>query len=115
MTETQKSFAIFTAFLIFFVIIYLVKKGKLREEFSWIWLLTGFILLILVFWYDVLVILTKIIGAVLPTTTLFIFSIIFLISLSLHLAIKVSLLTHQVKNLAQKLSILEVQQKDLEK
>jgi hypothetical protein len=52
---------------------------------------------------------TKLIGAVLPTTTLFIFSIVFLVLLSLHFAIKISILTDQVKNLAQKVSLLEAQ------
>jgi len=111
MTISQKIFAILTAFAIFAVILYLVKKGRLREEFSWIWLLTGCVLIVLVIWYDLLVMLTNLIGAVLPTTTLFIFSIIFLVSLCLHFAIKISTLTHQVKNLAQKVSLLESDQR----
>ena len=102
MSLTQKIFAFFTA-------IHLVNKRKLREENSWIWLFTGFSLLVLVLWYDLLLWLTKFIGAVLPTTTLFIFGIMFLILLGLHTAIKISLLTDQVKNLAQKISLLEAE------
>lgn len=105
----QKVFGIVTALFIFYIIILLVKKGKLREEYSWMWLFTGFILLIVVLWYDLLLFLTDLIGAVLPTTTLFIFGIVFLILLSLHFAIKISLLTHEVKNLAQKVSLLEAE------
>ncbi len=105
----QKIFAVVTGLLIFVVIIYLVKKGKLREEYSWLWLLTGFAILVLVMWYDLLVLLTKLIGAVLPTTTLFIFGIIFLVLIALHSAIKISLLNDQVKNLAQQISLLEAQ------
>ena len=107
MTLPQKIFAVITCSLLFFLIITLVKKGKLREEYSWLWLLTGFMLLILVLWYDILLFITKVIGAVLPTTTLFIFGIVFLMVLSLHFAIKISILTNQVKNLAQKVSLLE--------
>ena len=107
MTFAQKIFGIITSICIFTIIIYLVKKGKLREEYSWLWLLTGFVILVLVLWYDILLFVTHLIGAVTPTTTLFIFSIVFLILLSLHFAIKISLLTDQVKNLAQKVSILE--------
>ncbi|MCP4349057.1 MAG: DUF2304 domain-containing protein [Desulfobacterales bacterium] len=107
MTFQQKIFAVITCFFIFVTVIHLVKKGNLREEFSWIWLLTNVVLLVMVLWYDLLVFFTKLIGAVLPTTTLFIFGIIFLILVSLHLAIKVSVLTGQVKNLAQKVSLLE--------
>jgi hypothetical protein len=109
MTLPQKIFAVITCLLLFAIILYLVKKGKLREEFSWLWLLTGLVLLVLVLWYDILLFFTKLIGAVLPTTTLFLFGIVFLILLSLHFAIKISILTDQVKNLAQKLSLLEAQ------
>jgi hypothetical protein len=108
-TLQQKIFALLISFLLFITIIYLVKKGKLREEYSWLWLLTGFVILTLVIWYDLLLLLTKLIGAVLPTTTLFIFGIIFLVLIILHFTIKISALTNQIKNLAQKISLLEAQ------
>ena len=103
----QKLFAIISSLSILITIIYLVKKGKLREEYSWLWLLTGFVILLLVLWYDLLMMLTNLIGAVVPTTTLFIFGIIFLMLIALHSAIKISLLNDQIKNLAQKISLLE--------
>jgi len=109
MTVQQKIFASLTSFLLFIAIIYLVKKGKLREEYSWLWLLTGFVILTMAIWYDLLLLVTNLIGAVLPTTTLFIFGIIFLVLITLHFTIKISELTNQVKNLAQKLSLLEAQ------
>lgn len=107
----QKMFAIITSLAILITIIYLVKKGKLREEYSWLWLLTGIVILLLVLWYDLLMMLTKLIGAVVPTTTLFIFGIIFLMLIALHSAIKISLLNDQIKNLAQKVSLLEAKEK----
>ena len=109
MTLHQKIFAVFVSLAIFVVIISLVRKRKLREEYSWLWLLTGFVIFVLVVWYDLLVKLTALIGAVAPTTTLFIFSIIFLVFVSLHFAIKISKLSDQLKNLAQKISLLEAQ------
>ena len=91
---------------------YLVKKRKLREEYSWLWLLTGFVMLVLVLWYDLLLYITDLIGAVTATTTLFIFGIIFLILIALHFAIKISSLSDQVKNLAQQVSLLEAEKKE---
>ena len=105
----QKIFAIIASLTIFVVIVYLVKKGKLKEEYSWLWLLTGAVILLLVVWYDLLLWLTDLIGAVMATTTLFIFGIVFLMLITLHFAIKISSLSDQVKNLAQKLSILEAE------
>ncbi len=105
----QKIFAIIASLAIYVVIIYLVKKGKLREEYSWLWLLTGAVIILLVIWYDLLLFLTNLIGAVSATTTIFIFGIVFLMFISLHFAIKISSLSDQVKNLAQKLSLHEAE------
>jgi hypothetical protein len=109
MTLHQKIFAVMVSLTIFVVIISLVRNRKLRAEYSWLWLLTGFVVFVMVVWYDLLVKLTVLIGAVTPTTTLFIFSDLFLILISLHFAIKISILNNQVKNLAQKISLLEAQ------
>ena len=109
MTIQQKIFAVAASLIIFIVIVSLIKNRKLKEEYAWLWLLTGAIIVVLVLWYDLLLILTHLIGAVLPTTTLFIFAILFLICLALDFAIKVSRLTEQVKNLAQKVSLLEAE------
>ena len=115
MTLQQKIFAIITVACILIVIIYLVKKRKLREEYSWLWLLTGFVMLVLVLWYDLLLYITDLIGAATVTTTLFIFGIIFLMLIALHFAIKISSLSDQVKNLAQQVSLLEAEkQKTIE-
>ena len=109
----QKIFAVITSFSIFAGIIYLIKKGELKEEFSWLWFLTGLVLTVLVLWYDLLLLLTRLIGAVTPTTTLFTCGIIFLLLFLLHFAIRMSRLTEQVKNLAQQLSILESETKPI--
>jgi len=109
MTIQQKAFAIIASLLIFIVIINLVKNKKLKEEYSWLWLLTGFVMIVLVLWYDILVVLTNLIGAVLPTTTLFIFAILFLMCIVLNFSIKISKLTDQVKNLTQKVSLMEAE------
>jgi hypothetical protein len=109
MSIQQKVFAILVSILIFVIIITLVKNKKLKEEYSWLWLLTGIFIIILVLWYDLLLMLTHLIGAVLPTTTLFIFAILFLICLALNFAIKISALTDQVKNLSQKVSLMEAE------
>ena len=109
MTIQQKVFAIIASISIFVVIIGLVKNNKLKEEYSWLWLLTGFVMFILVLWYDILLILTSLIGAVLPTTTLFICAILFLMCIALHSAIKISILTDQVKNLSQKISLIDAE------
>ncbi len=69
MTFQQKVFAVFASLFILGLIIHLVKRRKLREEYAWVWLLTGCVILLLVLWYDLLLFLTDLIGAMTATTT----------------------------------------------
>ncbi|MBU2488906.1 MAG: DUF2304 domain-containing protein [Proteobacteria bacterium] len=106
MTPRQKIFALGAGIAIFAVILNLVYRRKLREEYSWLWLLTGLGIILLVAWYDLLVFLTGVIGASLPTTTLFLTGIIFLVLINIHYSIKISALTDQVRTLAREMALL---------
>lgn len=103
----QKIFAILICVAIFIAIIELVRRRKLREEYSWLWLLTGASLFVLAVRYDLLVAITKFIGAGFPTSTLFFFGIIFLILINLHFSIVLSHFANQIKNLAQEVALLK--------
>ncbi|MBI3583552.1 MAG: DUF2304 domain-containing protein [Nitrospinae bacterium] len=105
----QQIFAILISIVIFIVIIELVRKRKLREEFSLIWLLTGFLLFILAIWYDLLLAITSLIGASLATSTLFFFGLVFLILINLYYSIKLSAIANQMKNLSQEIGILKAE------
>ena len=107
MLYRQKIFAIVASILIMLVVVELVRRRKLREEYSWLWLLTGGIIILLVGWYDLLLFVTHLIGAIAPTTTLFIFGLLFLMLISLHYSIQISKLSHQVKEMAQQLALLK--------
>jgi hypothetical protein len=102
----QVIFALLVSFAVFGVIIELVRRRKLREEYSALWLLTSVMMVILVVKYDWLVRLTHFIGAALPTSTLFMASIVFLMLIAVQFSIKISALTDQVKMLAQDNALL---------
>ena len=106
MPVSQKVFALLICCLVFVVTVNLVRKRRLREEYSVLWLATSLLMFVLVIRYDWLVALTGFIGAGLPTSTLFICSIIFLILIAVQFSIKVSLLSDQVKDLAQENALL---------
>jgi hypothetical protein len=106
MTVKQQIFSILVSLAVFFFTIDLVRKKRLREEYSLLWLGTSVLMLILIIRYDWLMALTKLIGAVLPTTTLFLGSILFLILLSVQFSIKISKLSNQVKDLVQENALL---------
>ena len=107
MTTRQQIFAIITSLVLLGYIIDLVRRRKLREEYSWLWIIIGVGIFVLSIWVDLLRWLTDLIGAVVPVSTLFIFGILFLVVTNVYLSMKISTLTDQVKKQAQKLAILD--------
>jgi hypothetical protein len=104
----QKAAMLIICSFIFIFILYLVRQRKLREEYSWLWLLTSVSLFALVIKYSWLQAITKIIGAVLPTSTLFVGALIFLMLLCVQFSMVISKLTNQVKNLVQENALMRV-------
>jgi hypothetical protein len=109
MPVQQQIFALLVSLVIFVAVVDLVRKRRLREEYSVLWLATSVLMFVLVLRYEWLVALTTLIGAGLPTTTLFLGSIIFLMLLSVQFCIKISKLTDQVKNLSQENALMKAE------
>ena len=105
----QQIFALIVSVLVFLFIIEMVRRRRLREEYSVLWLATSLAMFVLVIRYEWLEALTELIGAGLVTTTLFIGSLIFLMLLSVQFCIKVSKLTDQVKNLSQENALMKLE------
>lgn len=102
----QQVFALFVSAAVFLFIIELVRRRRLREEYSVLWLLTSLGMFILILRYEWLVIVTRWIGAATSTTTLFVGTTAFLALLSVQFCIKISQLTDQVKNISQDNALL---------
>jgi len=105
----QQIFALIVSVLVFAFVVDMVRRRRLREEYSVLWLATSVVMFVLVFRYEWLVALTELIGAGLPTSTLFLGAIIFLMLLSVQFCIKISRLTDQVKNLSQESALMKAE------
>ena len=92
----------------FVFVLELVRRRKLKEEYAWLWVLIGLGAIGLVVFYPALEWLTQLIGAVTVTTTLFIFSLLFLLLINIHMSLVISRLSHQVKRLTQEMALLTV-------
>jgi hypothetical protein len=108
----QQLFALTICVLVFVCTIDMVRRRRLREEYSALWLGTSLAMFVLVIRYDWLEALTRFIGAGLPTTTLFIGSTIFLMLIAVQFSLKITTLTNQLKNLAQESAL---QREELER
>lgn len=84
----------------------LVRRGKLREEYTPIWTVVALAIMVLSVWFDGLRYITRMVGAWAPSSTLFFFGVLFLLVLCLNYAVRLSSLTLHVKLLAQELAIL---------
>ena len=96
-------------------ILELVRRRTLRVEYSWLWIASCLTTILLILRYDLLVALTRVVGAVVPTSTLFFLCILYLALLCLHYSIRISGLTHQVKDLAQEIALLRAQSEGVRK
>jgi hypothetical protein len=103
----QKIFAVLVVACLLVLIFELIRRRKLREEYSLLWILCAAVALLLILWYDLLLFLTKLIGAIVPTTTLFIFTLLSLFLIALHFCVKISGLTDKLIKLTQELAILK--------
>ena len=103
----QKIFAIVISFILMMIIVELVRRKKLREEFSWLWLMTGFVIMVLSIWDDLLIRLARFMGIVAPVSAIFFFALVFIFSIALHFSIKISSLTNRIKNLTQEIALLK--------
>lgn len=109
MTPTQRIFAIVTSIATFLVVMELIRRRRLREEYAFLWVLTTVGMMLLATWYGLIEWITQFIGAVAVTTTLFLFALLFLLLISVHFTTVISRLTVQVRRLAQELAILQAE------
>ena len=103
----QQVVALIISVALLVLIVELMRRRKLREEYSVLWVLTSITVFVLAVWYDLLVVLTRLIGAVLPTSTLFFFALILLVLVCLQFSVRITKLDDQVKKLAQALALKE--------
>ncbi len=87
-------------------VVWLVRNRKLRETDSIVWVLAGLAIFVLAVWVKPLVLITKLIGAKFPVSTLFFSGLIFLTFISLWMTTRISALSEEVNELAQKVTLL---------
>jgi len=105
----QQLLAIVFSLALLVLIVELVRRRKLREEYSFLWLIVGVVVLIVGVWFDFLLTVTRLIGLEAPVSGLFFFGIMFLIVNAISFSIRISAMTEQVKDLAQENAILRAE------
>jgi hypothetical protein len=100
--------AVGASLLVLGLVIELVRRRRLKEEYSVLWVITAVVLLVLSLWYPLLLKITSLIGAVLPSSTLFFFGLVFALLMLLHFSVRVSSMERRVTMLVQEMGLLTV-------
>jgi hypothetical protein len=99
--------SIIGALAFMFFIFRLIAKGKLREEYSIIWIICTVVLLVFSFWRNGLDILAKLLGVYYAPALVFLAAIFAIIIFLVHLSVVNSKQHEQIKKLTQEMAILK--------
>jgi len=105
MTRAQLIAALI-AVLVVLVVIELVRRRRLSEEFSLLWFIASVGAAVLAIWTGLLSWITRTIGALYETSTIFFFGLLFVMVVLLYYAVKITALTQEVRRLAQEAALL---------
>ncbi len=89
------------------VVLELVRRRRLREQYSLLWIFTAAVLLLLSVWRGLLDRLAILTGIKYPPSALFLVSFGFFLLILLHFSLVLSDLSRKVKTLAQDLALRE--------
>jgi len=90
------------------VIVDLVRRRRMKEEYSVLWVLTAVVLLVMAAWYQLLGWITRTIGGVALSSTLFFMGLLFVFGMLLHFSVRVSALERRLTALVQEIGLLGV-------
>ncbi len=95
----------FSILLLVFVI-ELIRRGRLKERYSLLWLLAGTVLLILSTSRNLLDFVSHLFGIYYPPSFLFLLAFLFLLLITMHFSVVISNMSEKNKLLAQEIALL---------
>jgi len=107
--------AVIGCLALFAFVVELVRKRRLKEEYSILWIAVSLGTAVLASWSGLLIGLTQMVGAVSANSVIFFFGLLFLAALLLHLSVRVSGLSEQNKDLTQELALLAGRLEEVER
>jgi hypothetical protein len=99
--------AVFASTILLLYILEMVRRRKLREEYSILWLAGGVIMLVFSLKRDWLEWAADAAGIYYPPSFLFLIGMLFILLILIHFSITISKLYHMNKKMAQELALLK--------
>jgi hypothetical protein len=104
--DLLKILAITGSGILLIMVIELIRRGRLKERYSLLWLLAGLVLLLLSSSRNALEYVSRMVGIFYPPSLLFLIAFLFLLLITMHFSVVISGLTEKSKKLAQELALL---------
>jgi hypothetical protein len=111
-TTAVRVLALVVASILFFVVFEAVRRRRLSESLTPIWVTCAVAVLFLAVDLNLLKAMTRLIGAWTPSSTVFFFALLFLLAISLSYGVVITRLGRQVARLAQEIAMLRARLKD---
>ena len=98
--------SLITAGVALFVLVRVLRSGRLREKYAALWIITGIAVLVLALVPGLLPVLAQLLGVQLGSNLLFFLAILLLLGVSMHLSLEASRLEDRVRVLAEEVAML---------
>lgn len=99
-------FAVGASLIALLVVLELVRRRRLREEYSLLWLATAIVMLVVGVWRELLHSLADLVNIEYPPNLLFLLAALFLLFIQLYFSTVITKLTQENKEIAQQLALL---------
>jgi hypothetical protein len=107
MTERSVFLATAASLAAFFFVLELVRRRRLSEEYSLLWLFTAMAMLIVGAWRDLLHGMAAAVGIIYPPNLLFLLAALFSLAILLYFSTVITRLTRENKDIAQHVALLQ--------
>jgi hypothetical protein len=111
--DVLKILAIVGSGTVLLLVVELIRRGRLKERYSLLWLFAGGVLLILSSSRNILEYISNRVGIYYPPSFLFLLAFLFLLLITLHFSVTISGLSEKNKRLAQELALLRQEMREL--
>ncbi len=113
--DIVKILAITGSATVLFLVLELIRRGRLKERYSLLWLFSGVVMLVLSLSRELLEYIARQVGIFYPPSLLFLIAFVFLMLITLHFSAVISGLSEKNKKLAQEIALLRQALNDLDR
>lgn len=113
--QTTQYIAIIVSIVLFLYILYLVRKRKIKEEYSLLWLFSSAVFIFFAIFRDFLEYFAELVGIAYAPAALFLILLLAVFLILIEFSVIISQLAEKNKNLAQEVGILKMEIEKLKK